>query len=59
MLEWVDEANFEEGLKIHRRMFHKEVIEIYDKYVEKISNSKDLNFRGKFRRKMEFIIDQK
>ncbi len=59
MLEWVDDKKIEEGMEIERRLFHEEVVEIYKKYVEKISNPNDLNFRRKFKKKMDFIVNQK
>lgn len=58
MLEWIDEDNINEGIKIQRRLFHKEVVKIYEAYVEKISSERDLNFKKKFQKKMNYIVNQ-
>jgi hypothetical protein len=59
ILQWVDDKKIAEGMRIERKLFHKEVIEIYEKYVAKISDPRNLNFRRKFKRKMDFIVNQK
>lgn len=58
MLQWVNPQEIEEGLKIQRKLFHNEVVDIYNSYVDKLKDKKNLNLRKKFKRKMDFIVDQ-
>ncbi|WP_299207967.1 hypothetical protein [uncultured Dokdonia sp.] len=59
MLEWIDNENPRNGLKIQRRKFHEEVLRIYENYCEQLRNERNMNLKGKFKRKMESIINQK
>jgi len=58
MLRWVNPQEPEEGLKIQRKLFHKEVLDIYNSYVSKLKDKKNLNLRQQFKRKMDFIVGQ-
>ena len=55
MLQWVNPQKIEEGLRIQRRFFHDEIVKIYNSYLDKLKEKKNLNFRRKFKRKMDFI----
>ena len=59
MLQWVDPKKIEEGLEIQRKLFHNEVVEIYNYYVKKLKEKRNLNLRKKLKRKMDFIVNQK
>lgn len=59
MLQWVNPQNFEEGIKIQRRLFHDEIVDIYNSYVNKLKDPSSLNLKRKFQRKMDFIVNQK
>jgi hypothetical protein len=59
MLQWVNPQKIGEGLKIQRRFFHNEVVKIYNSYVDKLKEKRNLNLRRKLKRKMDFIVDQK
>jgi hypothetical protein len=59
MLQWVNPKCFNEGIKIQRKLFHKEVMGIYASYVEKLKDRKQLNLKRKLKRKMDFIVNQK
>lgn len=59
MLQWVNPTQFDEGLKIQRRLFHEEVLGIYASYVEKLRDGKQLNLKRKLKRKMDSIVNQK
>jgi hypothetical protein len=58
MLQWVNPQKIEEGIKIQRKLFHIEVLNIYNSYVSKLKESWNLNFRMKFKRKMDYIVGQ-
>ena len=55
MLQWVNPQKIEEGLRIQRRFFHDEIVKIYNSYLDKLKEKRNLNFRRKFKRKMDFI----
>jgi hypothetical protein len=59
ILCWVDPDCIEEGIHIQRRLFHAEVVSIYNSYVEQLKDIHHLNLKRKFRRKMNFIANQK
>ena len=58
MLQWVNPGNIEKGLIIQRRLFHNEVTSIYNDYVNKLKETRNLNLRSKLKRKMDFIVNQ-
>jgi hypothetical protein len=58
MLQWVNPQKIEEGLKIQRILFHDEVVDIYNSYVHKLEDKRNLNLRRKLKRKMNFIVNQ-
>ena len=59
MLQWVDPKKIDDGIKIQRRLFHDEVLTIYNKYIVDLKDSKQLNLKRKFGRKMDHIVNQK
>ena len=59
MLQWVNPKSIDEGIKIQRKLFHDEVVEIYNSYVEKLKDRKQLNLKRKFKKKMDYIVCQK
>ena len=59
ILDWVKPNKPKEGIKIQRRKFHKEVLSIYENYCKDLKDDRKMNLRGKFKRKMESIINQK
>ena len=58
MLQWMNPANIKEGIKIQRRLFHKEIVDVYSSYVAKLKERRSLNLKRKFKRKMDFIVNQ-
>jgi hypothetical protein len=58
MLQWVNPQKIEEGLKIQRKLFHNEVVNIYNSYVEKLRDKRNLDMIRKFKRKMDYIVNQ-
>jgi len=58
MLQWVNPKKNQEGLKIQRKLFHDEIVEIYNSYLDKLKEKRNLNFRRKLKRKMDFIVNQ-
>lgn len=59
ILEWIDSQKPSKGIKIQRKKFHQEVLKIYENYCNQLSDKKNMNIKGKFKRKMENIIKQK
>lgn len=60
MLRWLDEANTEKGLSIHRRKFVKEVEDVYKEYVKELEKPTSLNFRRQtLEKKMKHIVELK
>lgn len=59
ILSWVNERNYNEGLEIQRQLFHNEIVEIYTSYLNKLRDPRNLNLKRKFRKKMNYIIDQR
>jgi hypothetical protein len=59
MLQWVNPKCLNEGIRIQRKLFHAEVVGIYTSYVDKLKDQKELNLKRKFRRKMNYIVNQK
>lgn len=60
MLKWINENSLDEGLSIQRRLFLKEVREVYEKYVAELENPNNLNFRKQtLGKKMKFIVEQR
>ncbi|MCL6221005.1 hypothetical protein [Zunongwangia pacifica] len=58
MLQWVDPNDIQKGIKIQRQKFHNEVLKIYENYCFDLRDSRNLNLKNKFKRKMEHIINQ-
>lgn len=58
-LQWVDPNDFRKGIRIQRKKFHKEILNIYESYCEQLNDDKNLNIKRKFKKKMEHIIKQK
>ena len=60
LLKWIDNKKIDEGISIQRRLFLKEVRIVYEKYVEKLEDPKNLNFRRQtLEKKMKYIVQQK
>jgi hypothetical protein len=59
MLQWVNPECPADGIKIQRRLFHKEVVEIYTSYINKLKHINQLNLKRKFRRKMNHVVNQR
>jgi hypothetical protein len=60
MLNWINYPNFQDGISIQRRLFLDEIRIVYEKYVNKLENEHDLNFRKQtLLKKMNYIVDQK
>lgn len=55
MLSWI---NKDEGISIQRKLFLKEIEKMYEEYIEYLKKS-DLNYKSKFKRKMDYIANQK
>jgi hypothetical protein len=60
MLKWINDNNIEDGISIQRRYFVKEIIEIYNEFINKLKKTENMNFRRKtLVKKMKYIVDQK
>ena len=58
-LQWIDLKDHRKGIKIQRRKFHKEILNVYESYCEQLKDERNLNIKRKFKKKMEHIINQK
>jgi len=59
MVQLINPKDINEGLIVDRKKFHKALINEIDSYIEKLKNprdKRDLALRGKFKRKMNFIV---
>ena len=58
MLQWVDPSDIGKGIRVQRKKFHKEILKIYEDYCDDLRDMRNLNLKNKFKRKMEYIINQ-
>lgn len=58
ILEWIDDTKHREGISIHRKLFHQEVVQIFKEYCEQLRNPKSMGPRAKFKKKMNHIVSQ-
>ena len=58
LAQWVDNADYSQGVSINRQKFHKALLSVYENYVADLRSNNNLNLRRKFERKMNMIANQ-
>jgi hypothetical protein len=58
LLEWIDSTKHDDGISINRKLFHREIIEVFQDYCLQLRAPKSMRLKANFRRKMNYIVSQ-